>query len=59
MLVRVGDIDELGKYVRVRMIGLPLDTDDRMLYDGDYNDVGLLLILKGSIKASCCSCRWG
>ena len=32
--------------------GLPLDTDDRMLYDGDYNDVGLLLILKGSVEAS-------
>ena len=30
MLVRVGDIDELGEGLRVKMLDLPLDTDDRI-----------------------------
>ena len=34
MLVRVGDIDELGEGFRVEMPDLPLDTDDRMLNEG-------------------------
>ena len=34
MLVRLGDIDELGEYFKNKMAGLPLDADERMLYDG-------------------------
>ena len=33
MLVRLGDIDEWGKYFRVKMSIPPLDTDNRILYD--------------------------
>ena len=34
MLVRLGDIDELGEGFRVKMSIPPLDTDDRILNDG-------------------------
>ena len=42
MLVRVGDIDELGEgfMVRVKMLDLPLGTDETGWYIRKSNDVG-------------------